>query len=282
MIICSKCNFKCEDGSKFCTKCSNKLTGNVKSNTKEKFVKNTNIFLAEGEVNVKSYHCTTFPNNPITRFFSLATDGYASVTNKRVIFFADGKTGVTMSEVDIDKVSGVVSQNGKGWNLLALLIWGILYIAQLGFILSSFEYLSYDFDFKILITILVSIGIFIATICIGKFFIRPWLYKFFITGSGVETSKVGAGNIGTKTHWWVLGVHGDSKSIKLLLPGRDSERAIRELRAVVKDIQTLGEFGIEKWTENNSACNLGQGNVNSSMNNNKTDNNSSATEGDFF
>ena len=251
MVICSKCGFKCNDGSKFCTKCANKLVQEKgkKEKVNEKFVSNTNIFLADGEVNVKSYHCTTFPNNFLTRFLCLATDGYISVTNKRVIFYSDGKVSQTISEVDIDKVGGIVGHSGKGWNLLALVAWFPIYIFLAVFTLFQFELLSSMDDFSAIPMILISLVLIGITAYVGWLFIRPWLYKFYVTDGGLENSQVGTGSVGNKTNWWVIGAgQNTSKSVRILFPAKDSEKAMRELRTVVKDIQTLREFGIEKWT----------------------------------
>lgn len=258
-MVCSNCGFKCKPGSKFCTNCSNKLEGstNVKSNKGRKFVTNTNIVLAEGEENVKSYHCTSFPDNALTRFFSLATDGYVSVTNKRVIFFGDGKKSTLFSEVDIQKVTGIASYSGKGWNLLALAFWMIVYIAQISIIFANVSAFKYSGSFGLVISTAISIAIFALEIYIGRFFIRPWLYHFYLTGEGVDITSVGAGNMSGGLRWWITG-QGAANSMFSFFPGPDKEKVVRELGAVVKDIQTLGEFGIEKWTgkTNNNELNI--------------------------
>ena len=251
MIVCDNCGFKCKSGSKFCTNCATKLvehTTNIsRGTTKERFVTNTNILLAEGEVNVKSYHCTSFPDVALTRFFSLAADGYVSVTNKRVIFFGDGKKSTLFSEVDIDKVTGIVSYSGRGWNLLALLFWLIIYIFQGSIIFGHIAAFKFNASFGLFMLTVLSIAVLGLEIFVGRFFIRPWLYNFYIMGNGAEVTPVGAGNLHSTLRWWVTG-QGALNSMMSFFPGPDKEKVVRELGALIKDIQTLGEFGIEKWT----------------------------------
>ncbi|EOU1137628.1 hypothetical protein ACV3WZ_10310 [Clostridium perfringens] len=251
MIICKNCLSRCDEGSKFCTSCGNELEQslNKEVNCEDKCVRNTNILLSEGEVNVRSYHITTFPNLAITRFFSLATDGYVSITNRRIIFFGDGKGSSMVSEVSIDKVGGLVSYSGKGWNKLSLLLWGIVYLLQAKFILSIFDSLGDDFSFSGFLSLILFIAIFALSIFVGKFYIRPWLYEFYIAGDGVQVTPVNIGNLKTHHFSRVTG-QGAVNSIHSYFPGPDKERISREIGALIRDIQTLGEYGVEKWIDN--------------------------------
>lgn len=248
MIICQKCGFGCEDGSKFCTECATKLE--VKSRVKQNFVNNTKVLLADGEVNVKSYHCTTFPNNAITRFLSFANNGYISVTNKRVIFYADGGKGSTLSnEVDISKITGVNSYIGRGVNLLALAFWLFVYIIQIVIIGTSAAGFMNEGSIGLLFLALINIGLLVGSIRLGYVFIRPWLYGFILSGDGVQVTPVCVGNIDYALKWWVTG-QGAIRSKGSFFPGPDNQKALREVGALIKDIQTLGEYGVEKWIGN--------------------------------
>jgi len=45
---------------------------------------------AEGEIVVRTYHCTNL--SPVFALMGLKTDGYLTVTNQRVVYFAEGSS----------------------------------------------------------------------------------------------------------------------------------------------------------------------------------------------
>jgi hypothetical protein len=81
---------------------------------------------AEGEVVVRTYHCTNL--SPIFALIGLKTDGYLTVTNKRVVYFAEGSSvyraggnSQLYHEVPIADVANISLSKGTRFSFLRLL-----------------------------------------------------------------------------------------------------------------------------------------------------------------
>jgi len=86
---------------------------------------------AEGEIVVRSYHCTTL--SPVFAFIGLKTNGYLTVTNKRVVYFAEGSSlfGATgnskyYDEVPLADIANLSLRKGTRFSFLRLLA-GLLF-----------------------------------------------------------------------------------------------------------------------------------------------------------
>ncbi|MFZ2657655.1 MAG: hypothetical protein WAX69_22165 [Victivallales bacterium] len=95
----------------------------------------SHLTAAEGEVTVRSYHCTRMA--PILLFFGLSANGYITVTNKRVIHFNSGSSlggfggeCKGYNEVPIADVSGFAVEKGTHFSLLYLL--AAVFVAPIG------------------------------------------------------------------------------------------------------------------------------------------------------
>lgn len=123
----------------------------------------------------------------------------------------------------------------KKW-LLKLFINGI----SLGFLLPPFT-LDGDNFFLLVIGLLV-IGISLANLVIYS--IRPNLVLMVKTNAATDAA------IDIQRKKFSLfgkGANEEHTGYTEVLPEADAERSIRELGAVINDIKTLGDFGIEKW-----------------------------------
>jgi len=86
---------------------------------------------AEGEVVVRTYHCTNL--SPVFALIGLKTDGYLTVTNKRVVYFAEGSSvygaagnSKLYNEVPIADVANISLRKGTRFSFLRLLC-GLLF-----------------------------------------------------------------------------------------------------------------------------------------------------------
>lgn len=86
---------------------------------------------AEGEVMVRSYHCTKL--SPAFALIGLKTDGYLTVTNKRIVYFAEGSSvygfagnSKLYNEVPIADVANLSLRKGTRFSFLRL-ICGLLF-----------------------------------------------------------------------------------------------------------------------------------------------------------
>ena len=81
---------------------------------------------AEGEIVVRTYHCTNL--SPVFALIGLKTDGYLTVTNKRVVYFAEGSSlygaagnSKLYNEVPITDVANLSLKKGTRFSFLRLL-----------------------------------------------------------------------------------------------------------------------------------------------------------------
>lgn len=139
MKTCPKCGFENSEVHHFCMKCGNPLddttfqnsskNSSSNSQTQQTYIENVprfklleeNLSPAEGESEVKSYHCTSFKS----ALLNLKAEGHLVVTNKRVVFHASGTSfagkSILQSEVPIEDVSGISIYKGSYLSLMHLL-----------------------------------------------------------------------------------------------------------------------------------------------------------------
>lgn len=266
-----------------------------------------NLTPAEQEATVRTYHCTTLSS----RLLQLKAEGYLTITNKRVVFFAFGisYTGksVLHSEVPIADISGINCYKGTYFSLkhffvalVSSFILGIV-INSITVVLSGI-FLSQNLenqDFSMLQTIywilaLISVGcsFFIPSKKIWRSvlaFAGTMIVVLNLIGGSVilllgrggnglgltamlalivaiyslvccflyarrETMSLAIGSKGgATTPIAISGISGfgfyNTAALRALTaePAPDSEAMIKELGAMITDIQTLGDVGIRKW-----------------------------------
>lgn len=262
-----------------------------------------NVTPAEGEMGVRAYHCTYYRS----RLLGLKASGYLEVTNKRVIFQAQGSSSagqsIIQSEVPIADVSGISSYKGTFFSLGHLLggllvsafayilmptiltllgtvinmdydtYVGMIWVLTLIFFAASF-FLPYKSIWRCVLAaaatgslmamttrsifrsflsfgnnigweMLVILILLIYTLfCIINYSRRP-TFSLSIGSKGGSSTPI---NISGATGFGIF----DIAAGKALTaePAEQAEPMLKQLGAVVLDIQTLGDFGINKWKAN--------------------------------
>lgn len=240
MKICKKCNGENEVNSNFCEHCGEALR-ELSEIFKEKYVMNSNILLAEDEINVRSYLCTKLPLIPFLNITPLAGSGYVSITNKRVIYYGEsGKSNMFSSEVAIDTVTGFKTNKSTNYRILLLLILFISTIAATLYV--SDEVSGF-------LGIIVFIIGFIITLLVS----RKKTYSFTVYSNGSQASALDISASGFSTNVASLianSIFGKFKMSLNPLPAKDSVKITNEIGAIVMDIKNLGDFALEKWCTN--------------------------------
>lgn len=184
------------------------------------------IRLAEDEVVVKEYQATrqVFPK----------TDGYLIATNRRLLFVGEAKGcaggSITTREVQVPDVSGITGYMGNG-----LSIGRVLLIAAM-ILIFSMAGLRYPLAFLLLA---------IPGYIFWRMLRRPGSQVVLVIhsrGSWVsplalraERSTGGYGLFGSHAHFATVAG-----------PGPDAEAAIREIGALVLDLQAVGNLAKAK------------------------------------
>ena len=269
---------------------------------------------AEGEVVVRTYHCTNL--SPIFALIGLKSDGYLTVTNKRVVYFAEGSSGYRAAgnsqlynEVPIADVANISLSKGTRFSFLRLLcaivcgslcsaaVAGVLgtlaqltpsafqspYLLRMGVFLqltaacllalrsmsipreSIARYMLASSSLALLVSpaalgyygaltserviylpgvVLLGIPLLCYSFwCLYWFMRRGYLIMAIHSKSGISSPIRVVG-----VSWWGrINVAADFASN--MAPAVDADAMFKELGAMVTDIQTLGDHGVQKWQE---------------------------------
>lgn len=200
---------------KFCGKC-----GEIVDLAKIRSREAKGFELSQGEVEVRTYHCTTSDEHK--------GDGYVTVTNKRVIYHGHGATSFMYNEVHLNKITGLKSYFGKGYNkkqipyVIALVLIGLFLI--LGF-----------YEYKMGIGALIIA----ASILMSS---REASYHFAVCAQGSKSAV----QIGFMQNTNRLTGQGAKLSIRARATN-ESRKMMSELGAIILDFQSIGDQALKKW-----------------------------------
>ncbi|MGC4018126.1 MAG: hypothetical protein QM793_02045 [Muricomes sp.] len=235
----------------------------------------------EKEVHVKQYHIC----NARSRIRGLWQEGNLQVTNKRILFRLSGRSWIgramTHTEVGIDEiasisiskgvrfglwdflfgvfVSGIVMSIGRTLGMMPAVLAYILGIAlAIPFFAFKKKYfikmlclagaegvlLSSSARLMFLHPVLSGFGALLAAIAFVLYIAVLILFSLKPSlAITIMTKCVSAQPIYIWSRQTMI-------STMEVLPGEDADIAVKELGAMVTDIQSLGETGVEKWKEN--------------------------------
>lgn len=191
----------------------------------------------EGESTVRSYVCTTFND----WFFGLKAQGILEVTNKRLVFQALGEGikgwSVIHNEVAIADVSDLKIYKGTSFSLMKF----ILGLVLAGIVASAVMALAAWMG-------LLKLSPVLGLAAFGYMAYRAYVWAKEETFSLKVATKGGGGQVVNIAGQSPL-ADGSSVARRALVgaPGPDSQKLMKELGAVVLDIQNLGDYGIDKW-----------------------------------
>ncbi|WP_234121954.1 zinc ribbon domain-containing protein [Clostridium hydrogenum] len=233
MSNCSNCGAEYNENDTFCGECGAPINS---SSNKSSLDYKTFVALSEGEVKVKTYHCTTLKKPQ--------GEGFVTVTNKRVIFHAFGKSGggssKLVSEVPIETISGVRTYFGTGINIMELVLGILFSLISLFFMFNKTWGVFSEFGSKISI-IPLAIFLTLAIVFLLKF--RKVSYELSVYSTGANGSPInfGDGSFGNK-----LTGQGAAATISAF-PSEDTVELMREIGAIILDFKSMGDHAIEKW-----------------------------------
>lgn len=210
-MYCKNCGQAIELNKSFCTACG----------TKVEKTDHSIVTLSHNEQEIKTYHVTTLDRK---------TNGYITVTNKRVIYHAYGKKSKTLSEVQMDKIGGVSTYFGKGFHIIMTIIAIIVFLLALG--------MSNATDGGS-----VFFGGLIAAIIL--YFAYQHTYYIGIFADGTTTSPI---SVGSKAGSRKL----TSQGAAIVVNGRVTKEGLSmmtEIGAIILDFKNLGDHAIERWVK---------------------------------
>jgi len=219
-MYCAQCGNKVENEQALCGSCNAQVDNATSDATPQRKPKPiAGIAYANDEFLVRSYHCTTlrFPK----------CDGHLSVTNRRVIFHGASEGSQIVHEVPLDAVSGVSTFYG-GILFMKRLIVGLL-------IIGIAIFLAYWSGSGAPVFIGLVVGGIPLALCYRDSF-RLQVYSSKASASPILIGEGEGGVVGSSAMFSIQA-----------RPAGDTNKMMSELGAMIIDLQTLGDFGIEKW-----------------------------------
>jgi len=193
------------------------ITANPKSTPKMK--------LASNEFLVRRYQCSQlkFPR----------CEGILSVTNRRILFYGYGRGSQIIHELPLDSVSGISSFYGRN-----LIIWRIV-VMILAFAIIAYIYLSDSAwgIWGIVPFLLFLVGVYMIANCLRKTF----HLQIYSSKASASPINIGEGDNGSFSNSAMHSIVAE--------PAEDTSRMMQELGAMIIDLQTLGDLGVDKWKE---------------------------------
>ncbi|QKZ13776.1 hypothetical protein [Spirosoma sp. KUDC1026] len=198
------------------------------------------VSLCEGEQSVKSYQCTEFES----KFYGISGYGYVEVTNKRLLFQTPGQNSKGWvgihNEVAITEVSDIKIYKGSTFSLPMFLIGLIGALIGAAIIRAGIASLTSE-----------GVGTLLGLATLGYlgYLVYNWAKKdafSIIISTRQGEAVVALAGVSPFNSGGIA----SSKSLISNKPSTDTDTMIREIGAVILDVQTLGDFAVQKWNPN--------------------------------
>ena len=181
--------------------------------------------LAEDETAIRTYNCAKITIS----LFRPKLMGFLTVTNKRMLYEGYGQKNHLLMETPIDQVAGIRTYYNTAINIALLVIGSIVSILGIGFLPEARRMMVY-FWWLVLI-----IGVILILLSLR----RAYQLIVFSSASSNEAINIGTGPVGH--------VLNNASYTLSASPTPDTERMLREIGALIQDVQQMGDGAIEKW-----------------------------------
>lgn len=197
------------------------------------------FILADGEQVIRRYACADL----ITGFliFKSKVHGYLTVTNKRMLYEAEGSRSRISMEAPIDSIGGIKTTSGINFNIHRIIVGIILCLISFFCFYLSGQISRYSFDSRsgvqaaLIGVVFIFFGVFLLFSCFRR------SYSLVVNSNKVTGVAVSIGE-GIQSRF------GNAAIFALAAePTEMTEQMQRELGALVQDIQQLGDRAIQKW-----------------------------------
>ena len=179
--------------------------------------------LAENEVVVRQYRCCSIKRP--------SANGDLTVTNKRLIFHAEGSSSRVVKEVPISSVGGLdcfMGMNIRGGMIV------------LGALLALFSFLLFRIGGGGIFAGMIALALGVLLIFLA--FRRSFLMCVYAQNTSSSSISLGSGIFSR-------GAGNGALYTLASEPTHDTARMMVELGALVQDLQTMGDHAVTKWSE---------------------------------
>ena len=188
----------------------------------------SDLILADGEIVVRQYKCADFSK----------ASGYLTVTNKRVMFHAVGDNSRLSQEVGLPSVSGLRSYYGTNYDTKKILLGVLVGIVGI-IIMVSMGGLGIGPAPILMGLVLLLVGAFLIILGIERSFLIA-VYAKDVTRSPIVVGQ-GPTSLAGNSALYAFNT----------MRNQETDQMLNELGAMIQDLQTLGDYAIEKWKSDN-------------------------------
>ncbi|SDD47461.1 hypothetical protein SAMN05428987_4882 [Paenibacillus sp. CF095] len=189
------------------------------------------ITLAENEIVIREYEASAL--------YVPKGEGYVIVTNRRVIFTGNSEsvagTGLIIRDAKIDTITGVMAGLVRHRSF-KMLIFGAI-IGLLGLIMTMNNSTLISWILLIIGSIMVYFGL------------KSKGVLMHINIFGAQSSSALSVAVEASTLFSRVTNNQALMTITAAAPGRHTEQMLRELGALIQDVQVMGDMAIEKWKD---------------------------------
>ncbi|MBD3108848.1 hypothetical protein IEO70_10775 [Bacillus sp. AGMB 02131] len=191
------------------------------------------IVLSEDETVIREYEASYIANPK--------SEGYVIATNRRLIFTGSSKStlgsSIILRDTKIDSISGVSGGLTHKKSLLSIVIGAIIALFGLTFFESAFN----------ISVLLLGIGGFL----IYKGFNASGVQMYLLIMSSDSTPAINVSVEASRGFFSRITSNDAFLTVAAAGPGRNTEQMIREISALIQDIQIMGDLAIDKWKNSN-------------------------------
>lgn len=181
--------------------------------------------LAEDETAIRTYNCAKIRIS----LFRPRLMGFLTVTNKRMLYEGYGQKNHLLMETPIDQVAGIRTYYNTAINIALMVIGSIITLLGIGFLPEARKMMVY-FWWLVLI-----VGVVLILLSLR----RAYQLVVYSAASSNEAIHIGTGPVGH--------VLNNASYTLSAAPTPDTERMLREIGALIQDVQQMGDGAIKKW-----------------------------------
>lgn len=198
------------------------------------------IILSEDEVVIREYEAS-FIESP-------KSEGYVIATNRRIIFTGSTSTAMGSSiivrDTKIDTITGVVGGLTHKKSIIQIIIG--LFITFITLYMLFNDVLS-----NFISVLFLLLGVFIAY----KGFNASGVQMYLSILSSQSTPAISVAVEASRGLFSRINGHDAVMTVTASGPGKHTEQMIREIGALVQDIQIMGDLAIDKWVDKSITIN---------------------------
>ncbi|HDR7517139.1 hypothetical protein AB1I92_28950 [Bacillus mobilis] len=188
------------------------------------------VMLAEDEVMIREYEAS-YIDNP-------KSEGYVIATNRRLIFTGSTSTttgsSILVRDTKIDTITGIYGGLTRKKSIIQIIIGVLIALVSLYFLINEGGLVAF---------IALLLGAFMTYRGFNASGVQMYLYVLSSqTSPSISVSVEASRGLFSR-----INNHDAAMTVAASGPGRHTEQMIKEISALIQDIQIMGDLAVNKW-----------------------------------